>query len=528
MTIRSPYPDVKLSELPLTAYVFERAEGWHDRPAIIDGMTGQATSYRELTDAVGRAAAGLAAHGVANGDVLALCSPNRPEFVIAYYAAAAAGAVITTINPMATGSDLARQLEHAGARWLVTTPELFEEKAGRAAEAVGVRAVFVFGAAEGAAPFASLLDGHRDTLARAVRPDDVALLPYSSGTTGLPKGVVLTHRHLVASLCQTGTVQQVRCEDVTIAVLPLFHIYGMQVTLNLALREGATVVTMPRFELDGFLRLVERYKVTRADLVPPIVLALSKHPAVDHYDLSSLRVITSAAAPLGADLARACAQRLGCRVKQAYGMTELGGGSHFAPDDGRDEPESIGPPLPGVQCRLVDPVSGTDVAPGEAGELLVRTPAAMRCYLNDPVATAATIEPGGWLHTGDIVCVDAQGWFRVVDRVKELIKYNGYQVAPAELENILLTHPAAADAAVVASPDERAGEVPKAFVVLREPASADELLRFVADRVAPYKQIRRLEFVEEIPKSPSGKILRRILLERERNARSRALLASGR
>ncbi|MDP8932224.1 MAG: AMP-binding protein [Actinomycetota bacterium] len=528
MTIRSPYPDVKLSELPLATYVFERAEDWHDRPAIIDGVTGQATSYRELIAAVRRGAAGLAAHGVVKGDVLALCSPNRPEFVIAYYAAAAAGAVITTINPMATGPDLARQLGHAGARWLITTPELYEEKAGGAAAAVGVREVFVFGAAEGATPFASLLDAQRGTVACALGPDDVALLPYSSGTTGLPKGVVLTHRQLVASLCQTGAVQQVRCDDVVIAVLPLFHIYGMQVTLNLALREGATVVTMPHFDLDGFLRLVEQYKVTRAELVPPIVLALSKHSGVDHYDLSSLRLITSAAAPLGADPARACAQRLGCRVKQAYGMTELGGGTHFAPDDGRDEPGSIGPALPGVECRVIDPVSGAEVTPGELGELLVRTPGAMCGYLNDPVATAATIAPGGWLHTGDIVSVDAQGWFWVVDRLKELIKYNGYQVAPAELESILLTHPSAADAAVVASPDERAGEVPKAYVVLRAPASADELLRFVADRVAAYKQIRRLEFVDEIPKSPSGKILRRILLDRERDAHRSALLTSGR
>jgi acyl-CoA synthetase (AMP-forming)/AMP-acid ligase II len=297
----------------------------------------------------------------------------------------------------------------------------------------------------------------------------------------------------------------------------------MQVTLNLALHEGATIVTMPRFELETFLRLVQQYRATRIDVVPPIVLALAKQSVVDDYDLSSLRVITSSAAPLGGELARSCAARLGCRVKQGYGMTELGGATHCAPDTGRDDPESIGAALPGVQCRVVDSVTGADVGPGEHGELLIRTPAAMRGYLNNPAATADTVEPDGWVHTGDIVVQDADGWFRVVDRRKELIKYNAYQVAPAELEAVLLSHPAVADAAVIASPDERSGEVPKAFVVLSSPASAEELLDFVAQRVSPYKRIRIVEFIDEIPKSASGKILRRLLVERDR-----ALIASGR
>ena len=199
-------------------------------------------------------------------------------------------------------------------------------------------------------------------------------------------------------------------------------------------------------------------------------------------------------------------------------MTELGGGTHFGPDTGREDPESIGPSLPDVECRIADCLSGADVGPGELGELLIRTPGQMRCYLDNPAVTAATIDPDGWVHTGDIASVNAHGWFRIVDRLKELIKHNGNQVAPAELESVLLTHPAVADAAVIGSPDERAGEVPKAFIVLRSPASADELLRFVADRVAPYKRVRLLEFTEAIPKSPSGKILRRVLAEQERAA----------
>jgi acyl-coenzyme A synthetase/AMP-(fatty) acid ligase/pimeloyl-ACP methyl ester carboxylesterase len=520
--IHSPYDEVDLAETTLTAFVLGRAVDWGDRPAIIDGVSGRTMSYRELADAVGRVAAALAARGVAKGDVLALLSANCPEFAIMLYAALSIGAVITTINPLTPAHDIARQLEHADARWLATTPQLLEQKGRDAAAAADVREIFVFGEADGATPFASLLCEDRAIPSVEVGPDDVALLPYSSGTTGLPKGVVLTHRNLVASLCQTRTVHRVRDDDVVIAVLPLFHIYGMQVTLNLGLSAGATVVVMPRFELETFLRLVQEHRVTRADLVPPIVLALAKQPIVDSFDLSSLRVVTSGAAPLGADLALACAQRLGCRVKQAYGMTEFGGGTHIAPDVGRDDPESIGPALPGVECRVVDVATGLDVGPGEPGELLIRTPGTMRGYLNNPKATADTIGPEGWVRTGDLVTVDEDGWFRVSDRLKELIKYKGNQVAPAELESLLLSHPAVADVAAIGSPDPEAGEVPMAFVVVRSPASADELMRYVADRVAPYKKVRRLQFVDEIPKSPSGKILRRILVERERAVRADA------
>jgi acyl-CoA synthetase (AMP-forming)/AMP-acid ligase II len=334
---------------------------------------------------------------------------------------------------------------------------------------------------------------------------------------------MLTHRQLVSSLCQTVIPHPVRAGDVVAGVLPMFHIFGMQVTMNLTLRAGGTIVTLSRFSLDAFLGMLEAYRVTRAELVPPIVLALASHPAVGGYDLSSLRVISSGAAALGPDLARACAARLGCRVKQGYGMTELGGASHLAPDTGRDDPEFIGPGIPGVECRVVDAATGADAAPGLRGELLVRSPAAMLGYLNNPQATAATIDADGWVHTGDIVTADAHGWFRVVDRAKELIKYKGYQVAPAELEALLLTHPGVADCAVIASPDPEAGEVPTAFVVLRPGCTADGLLDWAAEQVAPYQKIRRLHVTGQIPKSASGKILRRVLREQERAGASRTL-----
>ena len=472
MVIASPYPDVTVPEQSLTSFVLAGAEEHGEKPAVVDGLTGRTLSYRDLTSEVRRVGEGLRARGVRRGDVLALCCPNSPDFAVAYHAALSVGAVVTTINPLATPADVAGQLEHSRARWLITTPGPLERPA--LADAVArLEGVFVFGTASGATPFAALRRDRGPMDEVSVSPDDVAVLPYSSGTTGLPKGVVLTHRGLVASLCSIAPVHRVGPDDVLVAVLPFFHVYGMQVTMNLGLAAGATVVTMPRFELESFLQVLQDWRVTRADLVPPIVLALAKDPAVERYDVSSLRVVACGAAPLSAELARSCAARLGCRVKQAYGMTELGGCSHCAPDGGADRHLSIGRPLPGVECRVVEPATGADVGPGHPGELLVRAPGAMRGYLADEAATALTVDADGWLRTGDIVQADGDGWFVVVDRVKELIKYKGYQVAPAELEAVLLGHPAVSDVAVVPSPDEEAGEVPKAFVVLRAPASED-------------------------------------------------------
>jgi acyl-CoA synthetase (AMP-forming)/AMP-acid ligase II len=536
MIIQSPYDDVELAVVPLHDFVLEGAPGRGHRAAIIDGPTGRVLTYAELAGAVRRAAAGLVAQGLARGDVLALCAPNSPEFAVAYYAALAAGALVTTVNPLAPTADITRQLTHSGARWLITTAALAQGRAGEAAAAAGVRQAFAFGTASAAGPaipFTWLTDfDHTDCLP-VVGPDDDAVLLYSSGTTGLPKGVLLSHRNLVASLCQTRPVHRVGADDVLLTVLPLYHIYALQVTLSLGLAAGTTVVTVPRFDLEGCCALIQDYAVTRVELVPPIVLALARHPVVTGYDLSSLRLITSAAAPLGAALASECARRLGCRVKQAYGMTELGGATHVVPDTGGGPASSIGPLLPGVQARVIDCASGLDVGPGEPGEMLIRTPAAMRGYLDNPEATAATVDADGWLHTGDVVVADREGWFQIVDRVKELIKYKGSQVAPAALEAILLAHPAVADAAVIGRPDEQAGEIPTAVVVLRQPAADTgpiglELMTYVADRVAPHEKIRRVEFMAGIPKSPSGKILRRLLAGRDQtDARPQAPALAG-
>jgi acyl-CoA synthetase (AMP-forming)/AMP-acid ligase II len=529
---------LEIPEVRLPEFVLSQARSRGAKPALIEADSGREISYARLADSVDGAARWLAGAGVRPGDVVALCAPSGIDFVIAWYAAALAGAVITAVNPVLPEEELASHFQRSGTRWLITTENLFASKlAAVAGQVPGLAGSFVLGAgpADGARTgelaarrFDALGFGARrapgcedasdEVPVPAASPDDVALLAPSSGTTGRPKIVVLTHRNLVGNLVSLARARFVAERDVLLALAPMFHVYGLQATLNTGLLHGATVVVLPRFELGAFLRAIQDYRVTRADIVPPVAVQLAKSDLIGDFDLSSLRLLVSAAAPLSADVARACGRRLGVRVAQAFGLTEVGGGTHFGLAGGPDHPDSVGPALPGVRCRVVDPDTGRDRAPGEPGELVIQAAGVMRGYLGDPEATAAAIDVGGWLHTGDIVTVDAAGWYRVTDRIKELIKYKGYQVAPAELEDVLLAHPAVADAAVVRSPDETAGEVPKAFVVRRpgaETVGAQELTSWVADRVAPYKRVRRVEFTDAIPKSPTGKILRRQLIERE-------------
>jgi acyl-CoA synthetase (AMP-forming)/AMP-acid ligase II len=337
-------------------------------------------------------------------------------------------------------------------------------------------------------------------------------LPYSSGTTGVSKGVVLTHRNLVANIDQVLSGAPLRPDEVTICVLPMFHIYGMSSIMNTSLAAGITIVTMPRFDLVQFLELHAAHGVTRSYIAPPIAVALAKPPIVDQYALRALELIISGAAPLSAELSDEVAARLHCTVGQGYGMTELSPVSHMCPL-GAARAGTVGVLTANTEMRIIDVETGIDLGPDADGELWIRGPQVMAGYLNNPDATTATITDDGWLRTGDIARVDPDGYVRIVDRLKELIKYKGFQVPPAELEALLLTHPAVADAAVVGMPDDVAGEIPAAFVVCKPGSEVGEaeLCAFVAGQVAHHKQIRRLTFVEAIPKSASGKILRRLL-----------------
>ncbi|MGA5571890.1 4-coumarate--CoA ligase family protein [Streptomyces pseudogriseolus] len=516
---RSAYADVTPVDLPIHEAVLGRAAEFGSTPALIDGTDGTTLTYEHLDRFHRRVAAGLAEAGVRKGDVLALHSPNTIAFPTAFYAATRAGASVTTVHPLATPEEFAKQLRDCAARWIVTVSPLLDS-ARRAAElAGGVREIFVCDSASGHRSLIDMLASTAPEPAVGIDPaEDVAALPYSSGTTGIPKGVMLTHRQIATNLAQLQPAITAGPGDRILAVLPFFHIYGLTALMNAPLRHGATVVVLPRFDLEQFLAAVQNHRITALYVAPPIVLALAKHPLVAEYDLSSLKYVISAAAPLDAHLAAACARRLGLPpVGQAYGMTELSPGTHVVPLDLMEEapPGTVGKLIAGTEMRIVsldDP--GKDLGPGESGEILIRGPQVMKGYLGRPDATAAMIDEDGWLHTGDVGHADDDGWLFVVDRVKELIKYKGFQVAPAELEALLLTHPGVADAAVIGVYNEDGNEVPHAFVV-RHPSAPDltegEVMLHVAERVAPYKRVRHVTFIDGVPRAASGKILRREL-----------------
>jgi acyl-CoA synthetase (AMP-forming)/AMP-acid ligase II len=521
MIIRSPEPAVAIPDVPLTELLLTRAASRGEKAALIDGPTGRTLTFRGWAEAVRRTAASLARRGFRKGDVFAIYSPNLPEYAVAFHAVALLGGVNTTISPLYTPLELRQQLIDSGARFIVSVAPCVE-KVKEAVDGTDVKEIFVFGQADGATPFHTL--GATQDEPPSVTLDcreDLVALPYSSGTTGLPKGVMLTHYNLVANLLQTAAVIDLSEQDTVLGVLPFFHIYGMTVIMNLGLYAGSTIVTMPRFELEQCLEAMQKYRVTFANVVPPIVLAFAKSPLVEKYDLRSLRRVYSGAAPLTDNVARAASARLGCTVGQGYGLTETSPVTHGMRDaDGREDCSSVGPPVPNTEAKVIDLTTGADLPANEKGEVCVRGPQIMKGYLNRPDATRAMIDADGWLHTGDIGYVDEAGRFYVVDRLKELIKYKGLQIAPAELEAVLLGHPSISDAAVVPIADEHAGEVPKGFVVLRGMVTPDEIMCYVAERVAPYKKLRALEIIDQIPKSPAGKILRRVLIERERQAGS--------
>jgi 4-coumarate--CoA ligase len=507
----SPHPPVPLRDISVTERLFEGLLHRPDEVVMVDGPTGREVTAGELVDAIRRLAGGLAARGYGAGSTVALMAPNIPDYAVVFHGVAWGGGTITTINPTYTAPEIRHQLNDSGATLLVTIPA-FLDTARAAVEGTGVREIVVIGEAAEATPLSALMGDPLDAQHPVDLDDHIVVLPYSSGTTGMSKGVMLTHRNLVVNIDQSAAAVDVRPDEWTVAFLPFFHIYGQTVLMNVYLARGANLVTMPRFELESFLRLCQDYRTPRIWAVPPVAIALAKHPLVDQFDLSSVRSVYSAAAPADAALTDAVGKRLGAVCIQAYGMTELSPISHCTPFSA-PRPGAVGVGVPNTQSRIVDPETGRDLGLGEEGELWVRGPQVMKGYLNNPEATAKTITADGWLRTGDLAMIDADGYVHIRDRVKELIKYKGFQVPPAEVEAALLTHPGIADSAVVGRRDDEAGEIPVAFVVRAagSEVTEDEVKAYLAERLAPYKRPEAVRFIDAVPKSASGKILRRLL-----------------
>jgi acyl-CoA synthetase (AMP-forming)/AMP-acid ligase II len=524
------------SELPLPPYAARFTEtvmrdfaSHGDRVAVLDGISGEARTFDDLSRDVEGVARGLSGLGVGAGDTVGLFTPNHVDFFAAFHGAAKLGATVTPLNPLYTSHEIAQQLQGSRAKCLVAHSACFDTARTACADLpLMERLVQMDGERplEGADATLHALKRTEgaDLPATPVASDATACLPYSSGTTGLPKGTMLTHDNLVVNLLQCDYVDGRFWEagkDVIISPLPFFHIYGFMYSVHIAAHNGCTLVTMPRFDMEVFCQLVETHKATRAHLVPPITLGLAKSPLVDQYDLSSLKMITSAAAPLGAEIETAARDRLGhgVSIKQAWGMSELSPLGTCVPDDAlKNNSGTVGPPCAHTSIKVVDLETGEALPQGEEGEFCVKGPQVMQGYLDLPDKTRECLTEDGWLMTGDIAKIDADGYVYITDRLKELIKYKGFQVAPAELEEVLCSHPGVADATVIPVEDDEAGELPRAYVVRKtDDVTEDSVSAFVAERVAPHKKLRGgVVFIDAIPKTASGKILRREVVAMDR------------
>lgn len=531
---RSKLPDIAITNtLPLHRYCFERLPEVAARPCLIDGATGAVLTYAEVDRLSGRLAAALRRSplGLGRGAVVMNLLRNSAEFVLSFFAASRVGAAVTTANPMSTPHEIANQLAAAGAT-VVFTESLAADKLP--AHDGSLTVVLIDEHRDGCLHFwddlmAGVTDDNDEALTedadRQFDPDDVVVLPYSSGTTGLPKGVMLTHRSLSTSVAQQvdGDNPNIgfTADDVILCTLPMFHIYSLNTIMMCGLRVGAAIVVMRRFDLAKMMELMEKYRITIAPLVPPIVVAVAKSDdkAAAAHDLSSVRMVLSGAAPMGKDIEDAFMAKLpGTVLGQGYGMTEAGPVLSmclaFAKEPFKVKSGACGTVVRNAELKIVDPDTGTSLGRNLPGEICIRGQQIMKGYLNDPEATKNTIDADGWLHTGDVGYVDDDDEIFIVDRLKEIIKYKGFQVAPAELEALLITHPSIADAAVVGKQIEpEIGEIPVAFVAKTEGSdlSEDDIKQFVSKEVIYYKRIHKVFFVDKIPKAPSGKILRKEL-----------------
>nr|AIS92505.1 4-coumarate:CoA ligase 1 [Epimedium sagittatum] len=523
---RSKLADIYIpNHLPLHSYCFENLSQFSSRPCLINGATGEIQTYAEVELICRKVAKGLQNLGIKQHDVIMILLPNTPEFVFTFLGASYLGATTTTASPFYTPAEIAKQAKASNAR-LVITQASYVEKLTEFASENNVKIVCTDSPPENCIHFSDLTQSDETQLPQVdIQPDDVVALPYSSGTTGLPKGVMLTHKGLVTSVAQQVDGENpnlyMNSEDVLLCALPMFHIYSLNSILLCGLRVGAAILIMQKFDIIQLFELVQKYKVSIAPFVPPVVLAIVKNPASDNYDLSTIRTVMSGAAPMGKELEDSLRTKLpNAKLGQGYGMTEAGPVLAmclaFAKEPFEIKSGSCGTVVRNAQMKIVDPETGASLPRNQPGELCIRGDQIMKGYVNDPEATAATIDKQGWLHTGDVGYIDDDDELFIVGRLKELIKYKGFQVAPAELEALLVNHPNISDAAVVPMKDDAAGEIPVAFVVRLNGSqiTEDKIKQYISKQVVFYKRIGKVFFVDSIPKAPSGKILRKDLRAR--------------
>ncbi|XP_077980634.1 uncharacterized protein LOC144435869 [Glandiceps talaboti] len=523
---KSPLPDIHIpDDMNLAEYVMKDFDKFGNREALVDGVTGKSYTFTQLKELVYKCAGGLTMDGFMQGDTCAIYLPNMPEFFVIFSAVLIVGGTVTTVNPLYTTEELVQQLTISKPSIIFTLP-MFAEMARQGAERIAtIKDIYVIGQADGCKTYSSLLDNNGSAFPRnlTIHPKkDVAVIPYSSGTTGLPKGVMMSHFNYISNLSQLRIPGLLHREehDTSVAVLPFFHIYGMLIILSLSLVQGSRVISLPRFDQEVFLKTIQDYKVNFLPIVPPMALLLAKHPIVDNYDLSCIEQFLCAAAPLSDKLPAAVQSRTNPKaiLRQGYGLTEAVVTHVCYGNDPSQWPKgSSGTLVPNAEAKVVDIETGEILPVGKSGIICLHSPTTMLGYFGNPEATAQIIDEHGWVSSGDIGYIDEKGHVHVEDRLKELIKYKGFQVAPAELEALLISHPEIQDAAVIPVQDEEAGELPKAFIVTNSRRLLPEdVYKFVEGKVAPFKKLRGgVEFIDEIPKSQSGKILRRLLKDGE-------------
>nr|QJX14325.1 (4-hydroxy)-benzoate coenzyme A ligase [Anthoceros agrestis] len=540
---RSSLPAAAIPNVTVPEYILLNAIRPEDehRVAVVDASDERQYTYGQTRILVKNVAAGLRnLLGIRKGDVVFVLLPNTAEYFILVLGIMWAGGVYSGGNPYAHPGEIEKQIQDSEAKVVVTDSTYFE-KVKQFAHQLPILLTPVSSAAptdksvtpnpEGSTSVQRLLeyDGSEYVPPEPISQDDLCALPYSSGTTGLSKGVKLTHRNLLANTTRTCPIPAVPPTPaqlasvkryVVLGLLPFFHIYGTTGICCSTMRYQGTLVVLPRYDLRLMLAALIKYEVTFTPLVPPIILQMVKSPIVNEFDLSKLKLegVMTAAAPLPPDIQKAFEARFpGVELRQAYGLTEYSciTLSHvpLGYPRGNAKKGSVGFLIPGTEMKILDPDTGKSLPANRAGEICVRGESTMNGYFKNEEATAATIDEQGWLHTGDVGYIDDDGDVFIVERAKELIKYKGFQVPPAELEAILVAHPLIADAAVIPIPDDEAGELPAACVVLAPNSHLNEedVIRYVGAKVASYKKVRHVEFVSSIPKSLSGKTLRRVL-----------------